>query len=276
VIVAGAVAPWNGGRAPATDGVAKQIVRLITENGLAAGASLPSEQVLSDMFGVSKRVVREALRALAAQGIVRTSQGKRAIVAETEASAVAIEAYFRFVQRMDRKSVLELYEMREVIEVGTMALAARRASEEDTALARRAVEAMARAGDDVDAYVASDLAFHAAIIDAAHNRFLSGVMTALAAALHVERELGARNRIRSGRRPRAVQEHHAVLEAVEAHDPDRAEEAMIAHMVSGRADVRRHLSGHDEAAGGGSGQPTGRDRGGRRQSTKGIGEVGVR
>jgi GntR family transcriptional repressor for pyruvate dehydrogenase complex len=276
LIVADAVPPWDGGRAPATDGVAERIVRLVTDSGLRAGESLPSEQVLSDMFGVSKRVVREALRALAAQGIVRTSQGKRAIVAETEASAVAIEAYFRFVQRMDRKSVLELYEMREVIEVGTTALAARRASGEDTALARRAVEQMARAGDDVDAYVASDLAFHAAIIDAAHNRFLSGVMTALAAALHVERELGARNRIRSGRRPRAVHEHRAVLEAVEAHDAERAERAMIAHMLSGRADVRRFLSGDVEATHGDSGRPAGQGRGGRRQSTTGVAAVAAR
>ena len=227
-------------RASATDEVAARLRHLIAENQMQVGDALPSEQALSQMFRVSTRVVREGLRALAAQGIIRTSQGRRAVVAE--ASPVAIEAYFRFVERMDRKSVLELYELREVIEVRATALAAQRATTADIDRARQALEAMASAGDDVEAYVTSDIAFHAAIIDAAHNRFMSVVMTALAGALHAERELGLRNRMRAGKRSSAIREHRAVLRAVEARDPDRAERAIVAHMASGRADTQAYLS----------------------------------
>lgn len=232
-------------RASITDEVAARLENLITENQMQVGDALPSEQALSQMFRVSTRVVREGLRSLAAQGIVRTSQGKRAVVAE--ASPVAIEAYFRFVERMDRKSVLELYELREVIEVRAAALAAQRATAADVERAQRVLEDMAGAGDDVAAYVAGDIAFHAAIVDAAHNRFLSAVMTALAGALHAERELGVRNRMRAGRRPSAIDEHRAVLRAVEARDPDAAKRAIVAHMASGRTDVRQYLSNELEA-----------------------------
>lgn len=212
---------------------------------MKAGDAMPSEQSLSQMFHVSIRVVREALRILAARGIIQTSQGKRAVVAGD--SPVAITAYFRFVERMDRRSILELYELREVIEVQATVLAAQRATAEDIASARQALETMINVGDEVAAYAAGDIAFHAAIIDAAHNRFLSGVMSALSGALHTERELGVRNRIRAGKRPKAVQEHRAILAAVEAGDPKRAERAILTHMASGRADVRRYLSDQLEA-----------------------------
>ena len=71
-------------------------------------------------------------------------------------------------------------------------------------------------------------------------------MSALSGALHVERDLGVRSRIRSGRRPRAVREHLAVLEAVEAGDKELAEEAMVAHMISGRADLKSYVASHFE------------------------------
>lgn len=237
--------PVSRRRVPVTDEVAAKLSQLIAESHLQVGDALPSEQKLSEMFQVSTRVVREGLRSLAAQGIIRTSQGRRAVVAE--ASPVAIEAYFRFIGRMDRESVLELYELREIIEARATALAAQRATADELERTRQALDHMAKAGEDVRAYIVGDLAFHAAIVDAAHNRFLTSVMTALAGALSAERELGVQTRIRAGKRPRAVREHRAVLRALEAQDPEAAERAMIAHLVSGRADVRRYLSNQLEA-----------------------------
>ena len=128
-----AVTPVN--RVRATDDVTERISGMITSNRMEVGDPLPSEQALSEMFGVSKRVVREALRALTAQGVVQTSQGKRAVIGDT--SPVAIEAYFRFMQRMDWESIAELYELREVIEVAATVLAARRATDEDKSRAAR-------------------------------------------------------------------------------------------------------------------------------------------
>jgi DNA-binding FadR family transcriptional regulator len=260
------VGPISPARMPATDEVAARLSQLIAEDQMQVGDPLPSEQALGEMFQVSTRVIREGLRTLAAQGIIRTSQGRRAVVAA--ASPIAIEAYFKFMGQMDRQSVLELYELREVIEVRATVLAAERATAEEMARARQALEAMAAAEHDVGNYISGDIKFHAAIVDGAHNRFFSGVMTALEGALHAERELGVQNRIRAGKRPRAIREHHAILSAVEAGDLAEAERAILTHMASGRADVRRYLTdqvrARERAAG--SSSPAGGGDGPERQS----------
>ncbi len=160
-----------------TELVAERLGDYITENHMAPGDMLPSEESLSQSFVVSKRVIREALRSLSAQGIVHTSQGKRAVV--TEATPLAMEAYFRYMHRLDRASILELYELREIIEVRATVIAAKRATPSELARAQQALELMESARSDFDAYVAGDLGFHMAVMDAAHNRFLSAVMAAL-------------------------------------------------------------------------------------------------
>jgi len=219
-----------------TDIVADRLSRFITESQMKAGDALPSEARLSETFGASKRVVREALRALAAQGCIETSQGKLAVVAETR--PVAVEAYFKYVQRLDRSSVLELYEFREIIEVRATALAATRATRQEIQQARLALSEMENAGDDVDAYVTGDLAFHTAIINAAHNRFLSAMVGALSEALREEREMGVRDRRKGKHSPRAIQEHRAILKALEEKDSHEAERRIIAHLKSGLRDFR--------------------------------------
>ena len=171
-----------------TDAVAEKLGRFIAEGHMAPGDPLPSEESLSETFAVSKRVVREALRALAAQGIVRTSQGKKAVVGG--ARPVGMEAYFRFMHHLDGDSILELYELREIIEVHATVLAAKRATTEDLDRISRALANMEAAGKSLAARAAADLAFHNALIDAAHNRFLSAVVSALSGSLREEREIG--------------------------------------------------------------------------------------
>jgi GntR family transcriptional repressor for pyruvate dehydrogenase complex len=216
-----------------TKSIAEQMRNRIAESGMKAGEPLPSEEELSQMFAVSKRLIREALRELAAQGIVRTSQGKRAIVAD--AQPVAIETYFKFIRQMDEHAIGELFELREIVEVRAVRLAALRATPSDIEAARKALDEMEQAGDDADRYIAGDLAFHAAIMDAAHNRFLSAIIDALAEVLREERKLGVLNRLKVGDRPdKPLRDHRAVLEAVVSGDPDLAERQMVEHMRGGR------------------------------------------
>jgi DNA-binding GntR family transcriptional regulator len=215
---------------PVPDEVAELVAQMIADNGMKAGDALPSEQSLSQMYHVS----------------IPTSQGRRAMVAGD--SLVAITAYFRLVEADGPQ-----------VHSGTVRTARGHRGPGD----RAGCAACDRGGRHRQgpsgtgnhdqcrrceaAYATGDIAFHAAIIDAAHNRFLSGLMSALSGALHTERELGVRNRIRAGRRSKAVQEHRAILATVEAGDPERAERAILTHMPSGRANVRRYLSHQLEA-----------------------------
>jgi GntR family transcriptional repressor for pyruvate dehydrogenase complex len=216
-----------------TDSVAEKLSRHIAASRMAPGEPLPSEDSLSQTFLVSKRVIREALRTLTAQGIVKTSQGKRAVVADPQ--PVALEAYFKFMRRLDARAFVELYELREIVEVRAVALAAQRATPKDIEAARRAVDSMEEAGDDAEKYVAGDLAFHAALMNAAHNRFLSAIIGALSGALWEERKLGVLNRLDAGDSPdKTLREHRAIIDAVAAKDPMLAERRIIEHMKTGR------------------------------------------
>jgi GntR family transcriptional repressor for pyruvate dehydrogenase complex len=223
-------------RANLTEHVAERLSGFIASSGMEPGEPLPSEDDLSTAFGVSKRVVREALRTLSARGIVKTSQGKRAVVAHSE--SVAMAAYFKYAQQLDRSAMLELYELREVVEVQATVLAAKRIQPEELARAHAALQTMERAGDDQGAYIEGDLAFHRALIDGAHNRFLSAIVDALAGALYEERKTGVVNRVRSGDGPRAINEHRAILDALENADAVDAEQRIIAHLASGLVDFR--------------------------------------
>jgi GntR family transcriptional regulator, transcriptional repressor for pyruvate dehydrogenase complex len=216
-----------------TDNVAEKLSRHIAESRMAPGEPLPSEDRLSQAFLVSKRVIREALRTLSAQGIVKTSQGKRAVVADPQ--PIALEAYFKFMRRLDARAIVELYELREIVEVRAAALAAQRATSKDIEAARKAVDSMEEAGDDAEKYVAGDLAFHAALMNAAHNRFLSAIVGALSGGLREERKLGVLNRLKAGDSPdKTLREHRAIIDAVAAKDPILAERRIIEHMKTGR------------------------------------------
>lgn len=218
-----------------TNAVTDQISQLLIDNAMRPGDALPSEESLATTFEASKRVVREALRTLTAQGIVMTSQGRRAVVAN--GIPLVFERYFEYIQRVDRGSVLELYELREIIEVSAAALAATRATPADLENAEKGLQIMEAAVDDVDGYVTGDLAFHNAIVNATHNRFVSAIMNALSGALRDEREMGVRNRQVGHGRPRGIAEHRIILNALTNRDIGGAELAMKVHMESGKIDL---------------------------------------
>jgi GntR family transcriptional repressor for pyruvate dehydrogenase complex len=212
-----------------TERVADDLSGYIARGQLKQGDPLPSEDDLASMFSVSKRVIREALRTLAAQGIIETSQGKRAVIAGLR--PVAMEAYIRFMRTLDSNAVAELYELRSAVEIEAAALAARRASSGEIGQMSAALEAMRAAGDDVDSYVAGDLAFHKALVAASHNRFFSWIMDALHDAMWEERSIGVRNRARVGEGTEATfRAHREVLEAIEAKDPVLAAQQMSSHL----------------------------------------------
>ena len=232
-----------------TESVAERLSQSIAEGGIAPGQPLPSEDALSQTFAVSKRVIREALRTLTAQGIVKTSQGKRAVVANPD--PVAMEAYFRFMRRLDARAIIELHELREVIEVRATWLAATRATDKDLEPARAAVVAMAEAGDDAEKYIAGDLAFHAAIMKAAHNRFLSAIVDALSSALWEERKLGVLRRLEAGHGPEtALREHGAILDALAERGAEEASRRMAAHLRTGLIYLKPTHRGRDWKPGG--------------------------
>jgi DNA-binding FadR family transcriptional regulator len=206
---------------------AEQLEARIASGEWAVGARLPGETLLAAELGVARSTVREALRVLAAGGLVESRQGAGSFVLRRERSADWALAVLR-------ADVEEVLEVRRAIEVQAAGLAALRRRPEDLARMRSALEARAAAaaGGTDDAYVDADLAVHRAIVRAGGNALLASlfeqieprVRTAMTGML----ALGAGDAAY-----RADQhEHEALVAAIAAADADAATALAAAHFAA--------------------------------------------
>lgn len=211
-------------RVPLGAQVAARIREQIASGGSVVGEPLPSESAMAQQFGVSQRVVRDALRTLHNQGVIKTQQGKRAVVSEL--TPVAMEDYFKFAVQADLGSNEELLELRLLLEVRVAGLAAARATDEDIATMRALLRELKDTGTDLARRVPADLALHDAIAGASRNRFFQAILEALSQAMAEERRRGGEITQAAGStHDDTNRQHEALVEAIAARDPDRAAEA---------------------------------------------------
>lgn len=218
---------------PAYVQVADQLREAILGGTLPAGSELPSERELCERFGVGRTTVREALRSLQAQGLVTGGSGPTAplrVVTPDALSAGPVRDGLIHLLRLGRVPLDDLIELRIALEGAAVAAAARRGA---TVLddARAELEAMREAGTDVAAFEAADVRFHLALVGASGNEAFSLIMLAVrhSMAAHL---LGV---LQSARDPEPVvagllEEHEAILAAVERGDAEDAQQQLRAHL----------------------------------------------
>lgn len=204
----------------------ESLARLVLSGRIAEGATLDLPALQAE-FDVSLTVLREALKVLAAKGMVDARQ-KRGTFVRPRAEWNLLDPDvlgWRFAapagQRADTALLHDLGEMRGIVEPAAAGLAARRRDDADLAALDAALTAMGEAGSDPAAAVRADLAFHRALLAAAHNELIAG-MVAL-----IEPGLAHRDRIvHSSLRRDPVPGHRAVLDAVRAGDGEAASAAV--------------------------------------------------
>ena len=193
------------------------LIQEIRNGRLSPGDRL-RETELASRFGVSRTPVREAIRQLEADGLV------------THLPRVGAT-----VRRLEYSEVMELYEMRVVLECSAARMAARAASDIEISELKAIAEELAKVGKGTEAS-RLNRQFHSALLDAAKNRFLTKSMLSLQKALLI---LGPTTLSDSTRYDSAVKEHQAVIDALEARDGPAAEAAMRTHILAGqRARIR--------------------------------------
>ena len=168
-------------RRPVYVQVAEQLREAILDGDLEAGAALPSERELCDRFAVSRTTVREALRALQAQGLV-VAGGPTAplrVTAPEALSTGALSEGLGHLLRLGRVPLLDLVELRCALEGEALARAARGRPRVDLGEATAALEAMRAAGTDVLAFERGDVAFHLALVRASGNEAIGLTMLAV-------------------------------------------------------------------------------------------------
>ena len=217
--------------------IADQLLDQIRARRFRPGDPLPPERELTELFGVGRSSIREALRMLESQGVITAATGGTFVVSEP---ATPLNSSLRLVFSLDERTGMnDLYELRRILECEAAALAAQRRTELH-------LEAMDRAVDDMDAaladaqgaepFVDADLRFHLAIADATGNRLVLHNMQAV-------RDLIRRALVTIVLIPNspesAVVEHRAIQAAIAAADPARARDEMHAHLTRVQTDVER-------------------------------------
>jgi GntR family transcriptional repressor for pyruvate dehydrogenase complex len=214
------------------------VLDLIDDEGLGAGDPLPSAGALAERFEVSKAVVREALSALDALGIVEISNGRAARVRPADSSLVRF-SLARTIRTSAGEGFSALMDLRSPLEERAARLAARRVREAGSDAppsgAEELRELLARMeetlGDPVE-YPRLDLALHAAIARLADSPALQGVLDAVSAPLfRAMRELRV-TREAHGLVGVEHAEHVRIVEAVLAGEEDAAAAAMAEHMAA--------------------------------------------
>ena len=210
-----------------TERVHKSIMESIVTGKLSIGDQLPSERELCESFGVSRTVVREAIRGLQAKGVLRFRPGKSVEVVAVPGSHVA-EAINLFIQGSseDGLSPEKIGEVREILEVRMVELACQRATAEEIKDIQRAHELM-MSTEDVTLAAQYDVSFHRHLAAATHNPLFVVLIDSLA---EVMMEVRRRSMPVPGRKKAAFAEHAKILEALLSGDVVAAKKAMNEHL----------------------------------------------
>jgi DNA-binding FadR family transcriptional regulator len=208
------------------------------------GEALPREPELMATFGASRTSVREALKVLAAKGLVETRQkvGTRVRPADLWNLFDADVLAWHHRQGLSEAILRDLIELRQVIEPAAARFAAGRATIADLREIERAFLAMERGAADLEAYERAGVAFHLAVFAASHNallrRFAHIVADFLELSFHVQQAAlnEEDNRIEDD-----IAGHRAVFDAINRCDGNAAAEAMLGVVLNGKSSLLRAL-----------------------------------
>jgi GntR family transcriptional repressor for pyruvate dehydrogenase complex len=204
-------------RTSAAEEVRRRLVELVETGELPVGEKLPPETDLAQAFGVSRPVVREALGALRAFGIVRSRAGYGSVVASRRPDGLLL---------LGRHTHAELYEVRCNLEIPAAADAAQRRTPKQLEHLAGLIEQLYSTAE-LRAWVDLDTAFHVAIADASDNRVRVRLVEDLRDLLTEHSLLAAEL---PGRREQANREHRAIFDAVAARKAAEARRAMRRHL----------------------------------------------
>jgi GntR family transcriptional repressor for pyruvate dehydrogenase complex len=207
--------------------VVDQIQELIITEVFRPRERLPGERELAERLGVSRTVVREAIRVLSARGLVQVKAGCGTYVRKPSPDDAAAPIELLLKLQKCPSFFDNLYEIRHTIEIEIAGLAAERAREEDYAAMEDAIEGMATHTDDLEQFVQSGLAFRSALAAATHNDLFSVLLAAT-------KDLWFKGERLAYEAPGATESGlahcRAILRCVQERDPERARQAMHDHI----------------------------------------------
>ncbi|MDT5014779.1 MAG: hypothetical protein QOD39_939 [Mycobacterium sp.] len=229
----------------ASDVLARELRERILSGELVEGTSLPAERELVKQTQMSRATVREALRILEVQNLVRVRAGRSGGAFVQRPTTKAMASSVGIMIRGQKIKLADLMETREALEPFCAELAARNRTDDDLAVLDRANKAIADPEADLPAFLQANLDWHVGVAMASHNELLIGFMMALSQAIYAGTENAAF--VDDNVRVVTQRAHKSITNAIRSRDAEAAARRMRRHVHSYAkaalaVDVRKEIS----------------------------------
>lgn len=214
----------------ASDVLAHELRERILNGEFVTGAGLPAERELVAQTGMSRTTVREALRILEVQGLIRIRAGRTGGAFVQQPGEEVMSNTVGLLVRGQRIRLSALLETREAIEPYCARLAATHRDDDDLARLEDAEARVADASGDTAGFLDANIEWHIAVARASHNELLAGLMTGLSLAIRAATD--DESFIDVNVRETAVHAHEGVMRAIRERDGDAAFRRMTRHVHS--------------------------------------------
>ena len=207
--------------------IVENLINLIKKHSLQMGDKLPSERQLCEIIGVSRPILREALKALQVMNIIDIRQGAGAYVKSLEPKDI-IE-HLDIVFHLDSSLYRDLYEARRVLEAAVAGMAAQNISNTEIEAITENIHQAAVHIDDEQIFLERDLELHEIIMRSAGNRIIPIFMQSInKLALLVRKQTNTQLQIRQN----TIQDHELIIQALKRRNPAEAARAMERHITN--------------------------------------------
>ncbi len=230
----------SGSQSRAADDLFREFESMIKSGALTEGETLPPEREITEKFGVSRTVVREAILALSNKGLVEAKPRFRPVVRKPSFDT-AFDTVGNVASRLleDPQGVKNLFDTRIMLEVYLARQAAVDAGREDIQVLKTALEKNGEAINNMDLFFETDIQFHRVLYEIAGNPILPSIHKAYITWLQP-------NWVKMPRSPERntlnFESHTAIYEAIIMRDPDAAEAAMRKHLADAWDQISKILS----------------------------------
>ncbi|HDR7563931.1 FadR family transcriptional regulator [Bacillus mycoides] len=223
--------------------VSEAILTMIKNGTLKPGDKLLPVHQLAEQFQVGRSAVREALSALRAMGLIEMKQGEGTYVRNFDPSSLTKSLNNKLL--MKKEDILNLLEVRKVLEVGAVRAAAAKRTEANLQNMKQWLDEMAKSIGDEKAGEKADFHFHMGIAESSHNNILLELMNHVSEM--IAETIGESRRIilygEQTTSERLLEEHQSIYDAVLKQDVELAQQAMldhltnVEHIVTGKSDI---------------------------------------
>jgi len=214
----------------ASDVLAHELRERILSGEFAEGTGLPAERDLVAQTGMSRTTVREALRILEVQGLIRIRTGRSGGAFVQQPGEDAMASTVNMLIRGRQLHLADLLQTREAIEPYCAGLAAENRTDDDLRTLDEAVVLIDRAGDRLADFLEANVEWHVAVARASHNEILAGLMVALSRAIYAATD--DEGFVDAEVRRTAVHAHATITRAIRDHDAAAATRRMTRHVHS--------------------------------------------